>query len=151
MAQTTSQMSFANAKVEIKIASGSWTDIGGEFTKIEVDGGDRKSGEAFTQVGSTPVLTSGKYEKYTVKGSIVYTEGVSAAWKLLYDAWKAGSLLQVRWSPKGAATGDYQYATATSGNVFKNISLPVGEAGSADPVMSEFTLETPDISQATAA
>lgn len=151
MAQTTAQMSFANAKVEFKIASGSWTDLGGEHAKTEVDGGERKSGEAFTQVGDTPVLTSGKREKYTVKGSFVYSEGVSTPWKLLYDAHRAGSLLQFRWAPKGGATGDYQYSTATSGNVLKNVTLPVGEAGSADPVMCEFTLETPDITQATVA
>lgn len=54
MAQTTAQMSFANAKIEIKIAAGAWTDIGGEHTKTEVDGGERKSGEAFTQTGDTP-------------------------------------------------------------------------------------------------
>jgi hypothetical protein len=148
MAQTTNQMSFANAKVEIKISSGSWTDIGGENTKIEVDGGERKSGEAFTQTGDTPVLTKGKTEKYTVKGSILYTEGVSTPWKLLYDAKRSGSEVQVRWSPKGGATGDYQFSSSTSGNVLKNVSLPVGEAGSADPILSEFTLETPDITEA---
>lgn len=151
MPQTTAQMSFANAKVEIKIASGSWTDISGEHTKIEVDGGERQSGQAFTNTGSTPILTSGKSEKFTVKVSIVYTEGVSAPWKLLYDAFRAGSLVQMRWAPKGGATGDYQYATATSGNVCKNVTLPVGEAGSPDPVLAQAVLETPDITQAAVA
>ena len=151
MAQTTAQMSFANAKIEFKIAAGSWTELGGEHSKTEVDGGERKSGEAFTQTGDTPILTSGKREKYTVKGSIVYTEGVSTPWKLLYDAFRAGSLVQFRWAPKGGGTGDYQYATATAGNVLKNVTLPTGEAGSADPVMSEFSLETPDITQAAVA
>ncbi len=148
MAQTTAQMSFANAEVEFKIDSGSWTDMGGEFSKIEVDGGERKSGEAFTQTGDTPILTKGKREKYTVKGSFVYTEGVSTPWKLLWDAFKAGSLVQFRWAPKGGATGDYQFSTATAGNVMKNVTAPVGEAGSGDPVLSEFTLETPDIDDA---
>src|SRR5574343_869803 len=101
MAQTTAQMSFSNAKVETKIGAGAWTDIGGEFTKVEVEGGERKSGEAFTQVGTTPVLTAGKFEKYTIKGSIVYTEGVSTTWKTLYDAFRAGTLVQFRWAPKG--------------------------------------------------
>lgn len=148
MAQTTAQMSFANAKVEIKIAAGSWTDIGGEFTKIEVDGGERKSGEAFTQVGDTPILTSGKREKYTVKGSIVYTEGSSTPWKLLWDALAAGDLVQIRWAPKGGATGDYQFSSATAGNVLKNVTPPVGEAGNGDPVLSEFSVETPSITSA---
>jgi hypothetical protein len=148
MAQTTSQMSFANAKIEIKIAAGSWTDIGGEFTKMEVDGGERKSGEAFTATGSTPVLTKGKLEKYTIKGSVLYTEGASTPWKLLYDALLAGSEVQVRWAPKGGASGDYQFSTATTGNVLKNVSLPAGEVGSGDPVMSEFTLEAPSITEA---
>lgn len=151
MAQTTLQMSFANAKVEMKIAAGAWTDISGEHTKIEVDGGETKSGEAFTNTGSTAILTSGKREKYTVKVNIVYTEGVSTPWKLLFDGWRAGSLIQFRWAPKGGTTGDYQYATATAGNVCKYVSLPVGEAGSADPVLCEAVLETPDITQATAA
>lgn len=148
MAQTTAQMSFANAKIEIKIAAGAWTDIGGEHTKTEVDGGERKSGEAFTQTGDTPVLTKGKREKYTVKGSVVYTEGVATPWKLLYDAFRAGSEVQVRWAPKGGTTGDYQFSSATTGNILKNVSLPVGEASSADPIMSEFSLETPDITEA---
>lgn len=148
MTQTTTQMSFADAEVEIKIDSGSWTDIGGEFAKIEADGGERKSGEAFTQVGDTPVLTSGKREKYTVKGSIVYTEGSATPWKLLWDALNAGSLVQIRWAPKGGGTGDYQFSSATLGNVLKNVTPPVGEAGSADPVMSEFTIETPSITSA---
>lgn len=148
MAQTTAQMSFANAKVEVKIAAGAWTDIGGEHVKIEVDGGERKSGEAFTQTGDTPVLTKGKREKYAVKGSVLYTEGVSTPWKVLYDAFRAGSEVQVRWAPKGGTTGDYQFSSATTGNILKNVSLPSGEASSADPVMSEFSLETPDITEA---
>lgn len=148
MAQTTNQMSFSDAQVEIKIAAGAWTDIGGVHTKIEVDGGERKSGEAFTQVGDTPVLTKGKREKYTVKCSVVYTEGASEPWKLLWDAHKDGELVQVRWSPKGGASGDYQFSTATVGNVLKNVTPPVGEAGSGDPVLSEFSLETPDITDA---
>ncbi|MDD2921793.1 MAG: hypothetical protein PHQ36_05850 [Anaerolineales bacterium] len=148
MAQTTGQMSFADAKVEIKIAAGAWVDIGGEFTKIEVDGGERKSGEAFTQTGDTPVLTKGKREKYTVKGSVVYTEGTTTPWKLLWDAHKAGSDVQVRWSPKGGSTGDYQFSSAATGNVLKNVTPPVGEASNGDPIMSEFSLETADITDA---
>lgn len=83
-----------------------------------------------------------------MKGSVVYTEGASTPWKLLYDAFRAGSEVQVRWAPKGGASGDYQFSSATAGNVLKNVSLPVGEASSADPILSEFSLETPDITEA---
>lgn len=148
MAQTTAQMSFANAKVEIKIAAGAWTDIGGEATKVEVDGGERQSGEAFTATGDTPVLTKGKRDKYTIKGSVIYTEGVATPWKLLYDAFRAGSEVQVRWAPKGGAVGDYQFSSATTGNILKSVSLPVGEFSSPDPILSEFSLETADVVEA---
>lgn len=148
MAQTTGQMSMSNAKIEIKIAAGSWTDIGGEATKIEVEGGERQSGEAYTATGDTPVLTKGKLEKYTITGSVVYTEGVSTPWKLLRDAHLAGSLVQVRWAPKGGASGDYQFSTDTAGNVLKNCNLPSGEFGSGDPVLCEFVLETAKITDA---
>ena len=148
MAQTTAQMSMSNCKIEAKIAAGSWVDIGGESTKIEVEGGERQSGEAWTAVGDAPVLTKGKREKYTITGSVVYTEGVSTPWKLLHDAHRSGDLVQVRWAPKGGASGDYQFSTATAGNVFKNCNLPSGEFGSGDPVLCEFVLETPDITDA---
>jgi hypothetical protein len=141
-------MSMSNALIEIKIAAGTWTDIGGVSTKIDVSGGDRKSGEAWTAVGDSPVLTKGKREKFTIKGSVVYTENVSDAWKLLHDAYRNGDDVQVRWTPRGAGTGHFQFSSSTSGNVLKNVSLPSGDIGNGDPILSEFVLETPDVTDA---
>lgn len=135
MAQTTGAASWVNALIETKVGVGAYADMGGSTNKLEASGHDRITGKAFTQVGGTPIITSGKLDEGEVKLSILYTENASEAWKVLYDAYLAGSLVYFRWTPKGAG-----YVFTTAGGYLKNVTAPAGESASGDPIMCEATL-----------
>jgi hypothetical protein len=139
MSQTTEAMSAVDAKVEVKIGAGLWTDIGGSSNSVKPDGFDRNTGEAFTFVGDSAIKTRGKKKGGTVVVGVIYTENVAEAYLLLYNAFLAGDHVQVRWTPAGGATGDMQFTSDALGFIEK--ALPPGlAADSADPIMEEFTI-----------
>lgn len=140
MAQTADGMSFLNHKIEVKIAGGSFVDHGGTTNKLEVSGFERVIGEAFTQVGTSPIVTAGKLGSGEIKLTFVYSETVGEAWKILYDAYLAGTQAQVQWTPKGSGTGSFQFTSALG--YLKNVTPPQGESSSGDPILCEATLVT---------
>lgn len=146
MAQTTGAMSFVNCLLEVKIAGGSFADMGGSSNKLEVSGFDRITGKAFSQVGGTPIITAGKLDEGEIKLSLIYTEVSGEAWKTLWDAYLAGTQAQVQWTPKGTGTGNFQFTSALG--YLKNVTPPQGESASGDPIMCEATLVTGSYSRA---
>ncbi len=138
MAQTVGGMSFVNHLLEVKIAGGAFADMGGAANKLEVSGFDRITGKAFTQVGNTPIITS-----------ILYTEVTGEAWKVMWDAYLAGTQAQIQWTPKGTGVGNFQFTSALG--FLKNVTPPQGESASGDPIMCEATLVTGSYARATLA
>ncbi len=63
-------------------------------------------------------------------------------------AYEDSSDLYVRWTPKGgiAASGDFEYTSAVG--VVTSAPYPVGEAGSGEPVMIEFSVRAASIVKA---
>jgi hypothetical protein len=147
MAQTTEAMSMKDAKIEVKIGSGSWTDIGGSANEITPDGFERKKGEANTFVGDSPVMLRGKKGSGTVTIKVLYTENDAEGHLLLYNAFEDGERVQARWSPLGGASGDLQYTSDALGFITNSLP-PGGESGSADPVMTEFVIACGSIAMA---
>lgn len=149
MAQTTSAISFKNCKVEISTNGTSWTDISGVATGVEVGGGDRQTGEAYTYDGDTAIITTGKREPLEITVKTVYTEGTSEAYETVRAAYEAGTSLYIRWSPRGGSAGNFQFAT--DAGVVTGAVYPVGEAGSGDPVVVGFTVKTPKVTKSVVA
>lgn len=146
MAQTTNQLSFAAAKVEFSTNGSSWTDVSGVANKIEVGGGDREIGQAFTGSADIAILATGKRAPLELKATIVYTENGGEAWEsLVRPAYENGTALYFRWSPKGGSSTNFQFASAAG--YVKSPIYPAGEYGPGDPIMAEVTLVTPSVTK----
>ncbi len=134
--------------MEVSTNGTTWTDISGFANSIEVSGGERQIGEAYTFDGDTALLTSGKREPVEVTVRVVYTEGTSEPFEVVRAAYEDGSSVYVRWSPKGGSAGNFQFTTAAG--LVSSLTYPAGEVGG-DPVMVEFTVKTPGISKSVVA
>lgn len=149
MPQVTNAISFKNCKVEISTNGTTWTDISGFANSIEVSGGDRQTGETYTFDGDTAIIAVGKREPWEITLKVVYTEGVNEPFEVVRAAYESGTSLYVRWSPKGGASGSFQYTSAAG--VVTAVTYPSGEAGSGDPLLVEFTVKVPGIVKGTVA
>ena len=149
MAQTTNAMSFKSNKIEISTNGTAYTDISGFANSVDVGGGDRQAGEAYTYDGDTAIIAIGKREPVEVTVKVVYTEGTGDPFETVRAAYEDGSALYLRWSPKGGSTGAFQFTT--SAGYVTTLGYPVGEAGSGDPVLIEFTLKCASITKSVVA
>src|SRR5436853_273909 len=59
MPQITGAVSWVNAKVEYSTDNNVWNDISGAQNSLKVNPGTRKTGEAYTSLGDTAIITSG--------------------------------------------------------------------------------------------
>jgi ABC-type glycerol-3-phosphate transport system substrate-binding protein len=143
------EISFYKAKVEVSTNGTTWTDISAAATAVEVKGGDRKTGEAYSYSLDYPVITQGKREPINVTVKALYTEGTSEAFETARTAYEAGTSLYVRWSPKGGSTGSFQFVTDPG--IVTSLVYPAGEAEKGDPLLCEFTVETAKITKSVAA
>jgi hypothetical protein len=154
MAQTTGAMPKSNYKAEVSLNGSSWTDISGNSTTVEVDGGEQQTGEQFTASGSVPiVIGSNKVSAVTAKVNIIYTETAGEAFQVVWGQYiGASKLIYFRYSPKGGATGDKRYvASNDAGSAFAcpivTCLPPDVDAGSGDPAMAEFSIIAPKFLQ----
>lgn len=149
MAQTTASLSWANCKIELSDDAGvSWVDISGFTNSIAVDGGERATSEFFTAAGDIPIVTAGKRGLIEVTAKCVYTEDASnAPFIMVHEASEGQTPLQIRWSPKGGATGNFRF-TSSAGQCVKPV-YPQGAADSADAIPVEFTIKCGSITKST--
>lgn len=149
MAQTTGAISSTDFKIETSPDGSAWTDRSGFATKITPSGGERPTGQKHTFDGDTPIVTKGKRSARSYAVEYVYTEGASDLFEVVRAAHEAGSAFYLRWSPKGGQTGEFQFTTAAG--VITTFTEPMGDAGSADPVVLSFELVTPSSTKSVAA
>jgi hypothetical protein len=147
MAQTTGGISFVNCKVEFSTNGSSWTDVSGFASTIDLGGGARATGEAYTFDGLNAIVRRGKAESYEITVEVIYTEGAGEAYALAKAAYENGTDLYVRWSPKGGTSGNKQFAT--SPGIVTDPPYPKGEAGSGDPVLISVKLKCTTITEST--
>jgi len=145
MPQTTSAISFKDAKIEISANGSSWTDMSGFSNKVEVGGGERQSAEFFTALGDTPILTIGKRGTFEITSNVVYTEGGGEPSEMVRAAYENATNLYLRWSPKGGTSGQFMF-TSGPGYVLSP-SYPGGDASTPDVIAIEFTLKTLSITK----
>jgi hypothetical protein len=148
MAQTTEYYSMKNAKLEFSVNGSAWTDASGQSNLVEWDGFERMHEFTHTFDGDTPLLTTANKEGGSVRFRAVYTEGASDIAVTAQTAYDNDTAFYMRWSPRGGASGQKQYTTA-SGKVIKPV-YPAGEVN-ADAVLVEIEMVTPSIAVATVA
>lgn len=136
MAQTVGAKSMRNVVLSWSTNYTDWEDISGVANSVEVSGGDRITGEAYTATGETPIVLFGKLEPIDVTCRIVYSEVVTEAFTTLEAKYKAGTNVQLRWTP---ASG-YVFTTATCN--LTAFGYPGGEVGDGDPIMIELAVKT---------
>jgi hypothetical protein len=147
MTQTVGAKSMRNVDVLYSTTSSwLWHDISGTLNSIEVSGGDRITGEAYTADGEKPIVLFGKLEPIDVTGRIVYSEVTAEAFIDLEALYAAGTDLKLEWAPGGLATGSLLYRTGTTNLV--QFGYPGGEVESGDPVLIEFAVKTTGITYA---
>lgn len=138
-----------NCKLETSANGTSWTDISSSANSVTVDGGERMTEDLYTFGVDVATLTTGPREPLEVTVRLVYSEGSSDPFETVRAAYEAGSSFYVRWSPKGGATGEFQYTT--DAGVVTSFTYPGGESGSAEAIMCEFVLRTPKVTKSAVA
>lgn len=155
MAQVTGGMAVSIFKLEVSAAGTTWTDISGAAASLQNSGGDVLVGEQMTADGEEAiVVTSNKMAPRDLTFSIVYTEGASDGFKVLWDLYQGASKkVFVRWSPTGGAATTKRYVTAVAGTaaaaMITGCKLPDHDAGSGDVALAEFTVKTAGILEET--
>ncbi len=147
MAQTTDGLSFIKAKVFVSAAGSSWTDVSGFGAGIAVSGGSRGAGEQNTFDGDTPIVVSGKRASVDVTVRFVYTEETSDPFEIVRGQYETeGGALYVQYSP--VDPGGFWFKTGAA--IITEFGYPVGDADSADVVLSEFTVKCAALTKAAA-
>lgn len=145
MAQTTSARSMRNVKLEF-ITGATWNDISGVANAVNVSGGDRITGEAFTADGDRPIVLFGKLNPIDVEGKIVFSDNSIEAWSLLEPLYVAGTNLRLRWAIGGNATGNYRFVT-DSCNITA-FGYPGGEVQDGAPILVDLSVKTGQVTWA---
>lgn len=150
MAQTTTQISAVDAKIEVSANGSAWTDVSGSTNKVDIGPQDRAVGFAFTFDGDGAVLTNGKRQPVDVTVTAIYTETASTeafeVVRALHET-ENGADVYVRWTPisETATAGHGIYSTGKG--KLKSFQYPPVDAASGDPIMVTFTVTAATITR----
>ena len=129
-----------STKVEISANGTSWTDISGYATNIDPGEMLRTDGGVFVFAADKGQVTTGKLAIREVALDLLYTEGLSDAFKLIRAAIESDLPYYLRWSPQGGSSGDFLF-TSDVGK-FLAIGDPTSAADSPDGVIVAATFKT---------
>lgn len=141
MAQTTGAVTGAAASVSVKINAGAYVDISGSSQSIDAVTATRTTGEAYTFDTDYAITTVGKQEPVEVTVNVIYTEVSAEAFLSVQAAYASNYTVQVKWLPKGSASGADQYETAADSRI-TSITYPPVDASSAGPIICSFTVRS---------
>jgi len=143
-------LTFRNVKIELSIDGAvNWTNISGQSNALIPSGAERNIGEFYDAQNDTPTLGAGKLGRHELMLRVKYTETDGQAWAILYSAKVNATEVLVRWSPKGANTGDWLY-TSDAGYV-KACPLPGQEVETGDPMRVEVNIDVSAVTKSTVA
>lgn len=145
MAQTIGAVTGAATAVSLKVASGSYVDYSGQAQSVDAVTATRATSTAFTFDGDNAIILLGKEEPVEVTVNFLYTEIALELWEVAEAAFQAGSLVQVKWEPKGS-TG--KQIETTAGGYITSITYPAVAAEGAGPVLASITVMAPGIGYA---
>jgi hypothetical protein len=152
MAQTTGQMSGHKFKIEVRTTGeGSWTDISGSTNSVTGGNQNRMTGETYTGGGEdTAIITTGPREPMDLQVRILYTEESGEAFETLRALFEADTRVDMRFAPKGGSISG-AFVWNVINQPISNLQYPDVDAGSAGPVMSQFTIRANRVVKTTAA
>lgn len=146
--QTQDASNFTDASILVSINGAAFVDICGEASSIAVTGGDRDTSEFFTACGDTPVVLVGKRKKIQVALKVAYTEGNADTYAIVKQAYENKKMIfQLRWIPRGNATGNLRYTTDPVYSFVSSQPYPSGEVASAAATEFTVNVETSAITQ----
>lgn len=163
MSQTTAAIAGTTTKIEYSLnasgTTGTWTDISGYAGSVTPSGGEQITGSTQTMDGNAAIVKgANKTDPWTITFSVVYTDTDAQPFVAIYDRFVgATKTIAVRWSYAGGTSGTKQYfATDAAGTnpvmvPIVSCTPPTAEAGTADPLMFEFSVMAPAIGKATVA
>ena len=137
--------------VEIMAGGTTWTDYSDNLSVVDPPTQTRPSAEAYVFGEDTAVLGAGKLEPVEVTVRAVFEEGTATPFYAVLAEFitACGDMVAVRWSPGGCTTDNDSFRTSTTASEVLSLTYPGGDAGSADVLMFEFTVRSPDITRAT--
>lgn len=147
MTQTTGGLSWVDAEIEISTDGAAYTDISGHSNSVEIAGGERVTGAAYTADGDTAIIKRGKRQPLTVTVNVIYTEPTNSPYNTFQTAYESPTgRIDFRWSPAGGDGSELQYTS--SAGIPKQPPYPVGNSDSGDPLMVSLVIECASISEA---
>jgi hypothetical protein len=145
MPQTTTSINGAAATISIKVAAGSYVDISGSTQSVDAATATVLNSEAYTLDGSNSIVYVGKFEPVEVTVNVLYTETTTTeAYMIISAAFAAKSAVQLKWVPRGAASGANTIETMATGYI-TSLDFPAVDASSADALMASFVVKAPGI------
>jgi hypothetical protein len=135
----------------VEIMTGTaWVDVSDNMSVVEPPTQTRPTGMQNVFGEAAPVTTVGKLEPVdlTVRG--VWAEGTADPFYTVYavHTTNCGGLVAVRWSPGGCTTANDAFNTHTTQTDLVSLQFPGGDAGSADVIMYQFMVRSPNITRA---
>lgn len=144
MAQVTGSISGRVSKVEYSTNYSTYTDVSSGANSIDISGGDRMSGEAFTFDGDTAIVTVGKLNPLEITVKQVYVASSTGQFAVLAGLLTNATPCNIRWNHSSVATtGDWRFTAATG--YILNCNPPNAAADSGDPLLFEWMFKTPSI------
>jgi hypothetical protein len=145
--QTTGAMSAVDVYVAFSTDGTTWVDVSGTANSVQVSGGERVTGTAYTFAGDGPVLKSGKKGPITLTVKSVYDENTNNSFQKALTAYDTagGGNMYVRWSPGGGDSGDFGYTSSVG--IVKSCVYPSADVTSGEPIMTEVVIECASVTK----
>jgi len=136
--------------VEIMAGGTTWADYSDYISVIDPPTQTRYSAEAYVFGEDTAVLGSGRLAptEVTIRG--VWGDTTTDPFYVTMTEFQTacGDMVAVRWAPAGCVTSHRAYRTSTTASEVISLTYPGGDASSADVIMWEAVIRTPDIPEA---
>jgi hypothetical protein len=150
MAQTTTQTSAVDCKIEVSAAGSAWTDISGSTNKVDLSPQDRNVGAQFTFDGDGALLTYGKRQPIDVTVTVIYTETATTEAfefvRALHET-ENGANLYLRWTPISEQVTAGHGVYSTGAGKIASFQYPPVDAASGDPIVTTFTVRAANITR----
>jgi hypothetical protein len=150
MAQVTGALSGRASKIEYSTNYSTYTDLSGGANSIDISGGERMSGEAYTFDGDVAIITVGKLQPLEITMKQIYVASSTGHWATISALANAATPCNVRWNHTSTATtGDWRFTAATGYVITCN--PPNAAADSGDPLTFEWMFKCPSVGAAVVA
>jgi hypothetical protein len=127
-----------------------WVDYSDNLSVVESPTWTRPTAEANVFGETAPLTVTGKHEATDVTVRAVWAEGTADPFYVVYAQYTTAcsGMVAVRWAPAGCATSSDAFYTSTTKSTVSSLTFPGGDSASADILMWEFVVHTPDITRA---